>query len=155
MQLYFLRHAEASYDAPSDHDRPLTQRGIDRTQNAARVIKALDIDLMVIYSSPRVRARQTAEIVAEAVGLDVVLKDEVNFNFSISLMERLIAKLDDDSRVLFVGHNPSMSEVVSDLSGADIDMKKGALVRIDRPVPGKHDLKWVIPPGVFDTIVSL
>ena len=156
MKLYFLRHAEASYDAPSDHERPLTKRGLERTANAAKVLKRLDVSPDHIYSSPRVRARETAQIVADKLGLDIEIRDEVNFQFNIPLMHALIRRLPENEDVMFVGHNPSMSEVVSELSGADIEMKKGGLARIDLHSlsPLRGELVWLIAPKVFDALVD-
>lgn len=154
MRLYFLRHAEASYDAASDHDRPLTQRGQDRTQTAANVMKRLGIEPAYIFSSPRVRARDTAQIVADALKMDVDIHEAVNFSFSRAKLHNLIRELDEGDDVMFVGHNPSMSEVVSDLCGADINMKKGGLARIDLDTvtPMRGSLVWLIAPKVFDAL---
>jgi phosphohistidine phosphatase len=157
MKLYFLRHAEASYDAPTDHDRPLTPHGIERTEVAARVMHKLGIAPQHIFSSPRLRAEQTAEIVAKALGEEVEINEEVNFNFSVESVITLLGGLGDDAdEVMFVGHNPSMSEVVSLLTGAELSLKKGGLARVDVSSAASLDgeLVWLIAPKLFDILIK-
>ncbi len=154
MRLYFLRHAEASYNAATDPDRPLTQRGIDRMRVAAEVMQKLDVNPVHIYSSPRVRAVQTAQIVAEALGKTVEVRDSVNFSFNVSAVRALLEGLTERQDVMFVGHNPSMSAVVSQLTGANVSLKKGGLARVDVFTPSLEgcELVWLITPKVFDIL---
>lgn len=155
MKLYFLRHGEAEPGLADDAARRLTEKGIARLDVAAQVMQRLDMNPQVIYSSPRIRAQQTAEIVAEAFGLSVEIRKEVNFSFSVDAVERLIVPLPEDAEVMFVGHEPSMSTTISDLTGADVVMKKGGLARVDivqfaPPLEGQ--LIWLIPPKVFEAL---
>jgi phosphohistidine phosphatase len=157
MRLYLLRHAEAVDHAASDHDRQLTPRGISRTQAAAGVMARLGLRPAHIYSSPRVRARQTAEIVGQALGVAVEIRDEVNFSFSVEAVHSLIQGLDDAAEVMFVGHEPSMSAVLNGLTGAAVVMKKGGLARVDvyTPIAPLHgQLVWLIAPKVFDMLAA-
>ena len=74
MRLYFLRHGLAGDSttwAGADEMRPLTPEGITRMQGSARTIAALELELDEIISSPYIRARQTADIVATELGLPV------------------------------------------------------------------------------------
>ena len=91
MRLLFFRHAEAGYDAPSDFERTLTARGIKRTQTAAQVIKRLGIMPRAIYSSPRIRARETADIIADVLGVRVQIHDGLDFNFEVDVVRELTA----------------------------------------------------------------
>jgi phosphohistidine phosphatase len=155
MRLYFLRHAQAEPGSGmDDHDRQLTADGHRRTATAARVMTALGIAPVHIYSSPRIRSLQTAEIVADALDMPVEVRDEVNFGFDLGGLDRLIENLSDDSEVMFVGHEPSLSMMVHELTGADIDMKKGGLARVD--LYDREDLSgtliWLIAPRVFDVL---
>jgi len=155
MKLYFLRHAEAEDGGEiSDHERRLTPRGIERITTAAEVMARLDIAPLYIYSSPRVRARQTAEITAQALGLAVDVREEVNYDFSVKAVQLLIKSLGDDDDVMFVGHEPSFSQTVGEITGASLEMKKGGLARVDlvsrNPLRGV--LVWLIAPAVFDVL---
>lgn len=155
MRLYFLRHAEAVDIAPDDHNRQLTERGRERTRTAAKVMRLLDIGPEVIFSSPRLRALQTAEIVGEALGIEITVHETLNFGFNADDLAGLIDRYDEDAEILFVGHEPDFSDILTDLTGADLIMKKGGLARVDlshkaRPLTG--ELIWLIAPRVFDAL---
>lgn len=155
MRLYFFRHAEAGYHYPSDFDRELTERGRRRTQTAAEVMVRLGIKPEHIYSSPRIRALQTAEIAAAELGMEVEVDRGIDFGFDLHIVEMLIEPLNEGDEVMFVGHNPSFEAVVSDLTGGDVAMKKGGLARVDvvgyaSPIEGQ--LIWLIAPKVFDAL---
>lgn len=155
MRLYFLRHAEAEQLAPGDFDRRLTARGVRRTKMAAQVLLKLGIKPDHIYSSPRVRALQTAEIVSEALTIPVEIDDGLDFRFDLEVVEELIDDLPLDAEVMFVGHEPGMSEVVEELTGAFVAMKKGGLARVDVDYvaePLRGQLIWLIAPKVFDQL---
>jgi len=154
MRLYFLRHGIAEDLATSDFARELTKRGRRRVATSAKVMKRLGIAPSHIFSSPRLRARQTAEIVAEALDKRVTLTEAVNFSFDLADARRLTRNLSADDDVMFVGHNPDMSLLVSEITGVDVSMKKGGLARIDvigRAVD-EGELVWLIAPKVFDTL---
>jgi len=154
MKLYFIRHGEAQDLAPTDHSRELTERGKERVSKSAQVLKRLGITPKVIYSSPRIRAKQTAEIIAEALGMDVTITEDVNFGFDTSNVKLLIKKSSTSDEVMFVGHNPDMSQIVHKLTGASVAMKKGGLARIDvvNEKAQRGDLVWLIAPKVFDAL---
>ena len=154
MRLYFMRHAiahDADENTP-DEKRELTDKGIANTHQAARVLKALGLKPTHIYSSPLVRAHETAEIVSKALGVEVEVRKEVGPGFSIHAVEVLTRDLGEDTEVLFVGHEPDFSTTISSLSGGRILMKRGGLARIDiislQPLLG--ELVWLIAPKIFE-----
>lgn len=154
MRLYFVRHGIAEDLATSDFARELTKRGRRRVATSANVMKRLGMEPSQIFSSPRLRARQTAEIIAEALGSSVTLSEAVNFGFDRPDVRRLIKDLSADDEVMFVGHNPDMSLLVSEMTGVDASMKKGGLARVDvigRAVD-EGELVWLIAPKVFDAL---
>lgn len=156
MKLYFVRHGEAEDLAPTDHSRELTERGKERVAKSAQVLKRLGITPEAIYSSPRIRAQQTAEIIAEALGLDVTITEEVNFGFNVSYIKPLTKKFNSSDEVMFVGHNPDMSQIVHKMAGASVSMKKGGLARIDvvNHKTRRGELVWLIAPKIFDTLYN-
>lgn len=158
MRLYFLRHGEAEDAASgiSDHERQLTQNGAARLRAAARVIAALNIKPAYLFSSPRVRARQTAEIVAEALGMGVEIREEVNFGFDLDALDRLLDGVSDTEELMFVGHEPTFSAVIRALTGGSVEMKKGGLARVDvtQRDPLRGTLVWLIVPRVFDALAG-
>ena len=154
MRYYFVRHGIAEDMAADDFSRQLTARGRRRVATSASVMKRLNLQPARIFSSPRLRARQTAEIIADTLGLPVNLADEVNFGFDLSDINYLTRDSRIDDEVMFVGHNPDMSDLVHQLTGVDVSMKKGGLARVD--LLGKQarhgELVWLIAPKVFDTL---
>ncbi len=158
MKLYFVRHGIAEDgNGIQDFDRKLTKEGSDQVRIAAKAIVALKIAPAHIYSSPRARARQTADVVAEALGLKVEVREEVNFDFNVQAIEALIADMNDSEDAMFVGHEPSFSETVGELiGGGTVVMKKGGVARVDvysrKPLRGA--LVWMIAPRVFGTFGS-
>lgn len=156
MKLYFVRHGESVDLSPTDHARELTQYGIERTKNAAKVLKRIGINPKFIYSSPRIRSKQTAEIIAEELAMEITLSEAVNFGFDVNHIRELVKDLNSGDEVMFVGHNPDMSQVVHKISGASVSMKKGGFARID-VISAKNlrgELVWLVAPKVFDVLVN-
>jgi len=130
-QLWLLRHGEAEpHGAAADDDRRLTARGEDQSRAAGRALAALEIVFQAVYTSPKVRARDTARLACEALGCEPMEHAPLREGFTAGdALELLHA----DERILVVGHEPDFSQVVHDLTGGSIDMKKGGVagVRLD------------------------
>lgn len=156
MRLYFFRHGnaeDADLASLSDFSRVLTSKGVERTKAAAATLKALDLKLTRLYSSPLVRAQQTAEILAKALDVPVTERDEIGPGFSLEAVAELIADFNDEDAIMFVGHEPDFSTTISRcIGGGDINMKKGSLARVDvltrEPLHGM--LVWLVPAKVFE-----
>jgi len=131
-QLWFLRHGEAEpHDARPDADRRLTARGEEQSRAAGRALAALDISFQAVFSSPRVRALDTARLACEEIGNErILIDDSLSDGFDLDDAVELTAAAGDDKRVLFVGHNPDFEQVVHDLTGGAIDLKKGAIAAV-------------------------
>ena len=136
-----------------DAQRRLTPAGIRRMQRAARVMARLEIRPARVFSSPRVRSRQTADIVAAALGVKVVERQALDYGFSAAALPALLAELPTDADLLCVGHNPYLPMVVQELSGAQVSMKPGGLARLKLYDDARLGiLEWLITPRVFDTL---
>jgi phosphohistidine phosphatase len=125
--LWLLRHAEAE-DAHRrrDAERPLTDQGRAQARAAGAALKALGVPLDACLASPRVRARDTALLACELLGLEVRVAPELAGGpFD---PERVAAGFGE--HVLLVGHNPDVAQAVLDCTGARVRMKKGALAGI-------------------------
>jgi len=155
LELYLLRHAHAgnaSEWAGDDDLRPLSARGRQQARDLGRHLagQAVAIDLLV--SSPRLRARQTAELVAEEIGVAVGLDERLGGSLDV---DDLSIVLDDlgGQRVMLVGHDPDFSELAAQLSGTmRLPLRKGALARIDVSLPlqpGAGVLRWLLPPELY------
>ena len=157
MRLYILRHGIAEDLSSSDFARELTPRGIKRMRRAARVMRRMRVKPAAIFSSPRLRARQTAEIVAAELGMSVTISDRVDFGFDLDDIKALTGDLRANDEVMFVGHNPDMSLVTQELTGCDLSMKKGGLARVDAPggnLDRGGELVWLIAPRAFDAMAA-
>ena len=164
MKLYLLRHAEAypvgHRGCRRDFDRPLTPKGRKTTLEVANGLSALKVELDAIWTSPAIRALQTAELVARRLKLrqQLHLVDELAPG---AVLAELIARLHREVQgkakaVMLVGHEPAMSEVVSRLVRGDaqvaLDFKKAALCRleVEEVVLGKCAvLEWMLPPKLL------
>jgi phosphohistidine phosphatase len=132
-QLWFLRHGEAEpHDARPDAERRLTPRGEDGSRAAGRALAALELTFQLVVCSPRVRALDTARLACEALGAEPVVDEALSGGFGVDEALELAAAAGEDGRVLFVGHNPDLAEIVGDLTGAAIDLKKGGIAGVRR-----------------------
>jgi len=124
--LWLLRHAEAEDGLPDD-ERPLTERGAMHADAAGRALAVLAVHLDTCLSSPKLRAVQTAERACEPLGITVTIEPALSGEpFDV---KDLTAGLGD---VLLVGHDPSFSLLLHDLTGAQARMKKGGLAGISK-----------------------
>src|SRR6476659_10803868 len=133
-QLWLLRHGEAEpHDARPDAERRLTDRGREQARIAGCALAALKVQVHLAFTSPKVRARDTAVLACEALGVEPVDHAALFAGFDVSDARELLGAAGPDQRVLVVGHEPDFSQVVYDLTGARIDFKKGgvAAVRLD------------------------
>ena len=134
-QLWLLRHGEAEpHDAAPDEQRALTERGREQSRSAGRALEALEIEVHLCFTSPKVRARETAELAcAELGGVEPVDEAALAEGFDGQAALDLMRAAGPDQRVLVVGHEPDFSQVVHDLTGARVDFKKGgiAAIRLD------------------------
>jgi phosphohistidine phosphatase len=149
-QLWLLRHGEADpHDAGSDDERRLTARGEDQARSAGRALAAMEIVFQAVYTSPKVRARDTARLACEALGAEAMEHAPLREGFSA---DDALELLHADERILVVGHEPDFSQVVHDLTGARIDMKKGGVagVRMDGT---RGELIVLLRPRELDRIV--
>jgi len=141
MDLYILRHGIAVEPGTpgyaSDADRPLTPEGERKLRQIADAMEALELSFDLILSSPYLRARQTAEMVAEALRArkKLELSDTLTPGGSTKKLVELLNRLDPSpDSVLLVGHEPYLSGLISLLvSGKEtfaVVMKKGGLCKL-------------------------
>ena len=134
-QLWFLRHGEAEpHDARPDDERRLTERGEQQSRAAGRALAVLELTFQLVVTSPKVRALDTAKLACEELRLDEPVRDDaLSSGFDVDGARDLLHAAGPDKRLLLVGHNPDFEQVVNDLTGARVDIRKGgiAAVRID------------------------
>jgi len=157
MELYFLRHGLAGQHGDpqykDDNLRPLTEEGHRKIHLASLGMKSLGLKFDTILSSPYVRARQTAEIVAKTYkikGRAITLTNNLLPPASIKkLLDEIHSSFPKSKCVLFVGHEPHLTKLVSSLLKCNkplaIDFKKGGLCNISLD-QGEATLKWLLTP---------
>jgi phosphohistidine phosphatase len=151
-QLWLLRHGEAvPHDSKPDDDRELTARGERQALAAGEGLARLGVEFAACYTSPKVRARDTARLACKALNIKPEETESLANGFDREAALELLTAHDDDARVLAVGHEPSFSQVVFDLTGGRVDFKKGgvAAVRIER---GGGELLALLRPRELESL---
>ena len=151
-QLWLLRHGEAvPHDSKPDQERELTARGERQALAAGAALARLGLGVAACYTSPKVRARQTAELACQSLGIEPVVEDSIGEGFERDDAIALLRAHGDEARVLVVGHEPDFSQLVYDLTGARVDFKKGgvAAVRAER---GSGELLVLLRPRELESI---
>lgn len=151
-QLWLLRHGEAEpHDAAPDEERRLTPRGVDQSRAAGRALAALELTFQVVFTSPKVRALDTARLACAELGVEPVVHDALHSGFDAGEARVLLEAAGEDRRVLVVGHEPDFSQVIHDLTGARVNLKKGGVagVRIDG---GHGELVALLRPRELDRL---
>jgi phosphohistidine phosphatase len=123
--IWFLRHGEAE-DTEPDFDRSLTKKGERQARDAGAALAVLGVEIEVCLTSPKVRARETARLACEPLGVGVTIDERLTGGRFDPL--DVTAGLDD---VLLVGHEPDFSDAIAQLTGGSVDVKKGGLAAID------------------------
>ena len=133
--LLLLRHAKSSWadGAVTDHDRPLNKRGLAAAPRMGGLLAEQDLVPQAIVSSTACRAVSTAERAAEAAGYDGPITTEAAlYHASPEAILRVLASTPDAcERLLLVGHNPGLEELVLHLTGAYERLPTGALAHVE------------------------
>jgi phosphohistidine phosphatase len=165
MELLLVRHAIAvERGDPAfelDDDRPLTPEGIHKFRLAARGLKVVAPKLDRIVSSPLVRARQTAEILREAVAphRKIEFCEHLVPSGELEALVQYLGGL-GSGPVALVGHEPHLSSFTSFLlagknGAAFVEYKKGGASLMTfphEPAAGSGTLEWLIQPGALRDI---
>lgn len=158
MIIYFLRHANAGdpkVDPVKDAKRPIDKLGIEQSHDVGRALAALDVTVDVIISSPLRRATQTAAVVSNELGHEekIILDDALRPEAGFEQFKELLRRHSRRDSIMVVGHNPSMTEFLNKLliTGGmqhPIELKKGAVAKVEKERRSNAVLRWVFPPKV-------
>ena len=124
--IWLLRHGDAEQGSP-DAERPLTDKGRRQARAAGAALKELGVKIEACLTSPKKRAADTAALACEPLAIEPQEKPELAGGRFDPL--ELAAGTGQD--VLLVGHEPDFSDAVRELTGGDVDIKKGGLAAID------------------------
>jgi phosphohistidine phosphatase len=159
LSLYLVRHAiaaERGEEYPDDNLRPLTPKGIAKFRKAVEGLGRLDLSIDRILTSPLVRARQTADILAGGLSdsPQVVETDALCPGARFELLLQAIAPCGHCQAIALVGHEPGIGETAARLVGASdaLAFGKGAVCRIDferLPNEGPGRLRWFMTQKIL------
>jgi phosphohistidine phosphatase len=168
-----LRHGYAGNrlsDPMKDTKRQLTVSGKKEVVEIAKSLKKLGVKFNVIFSSPLARAFQTAKIIAEEYKLteQIEQSEDLKPNGSKDSLYNKLSKLNIDSVILIVGHEPYLSSMINDIISSNNDadrnynknnnniiLKKAGLsrIKITSTVPKlKGELRWLLTPRILKKI---
>ena len=170
IRLYFVRHGIAvDHDSKGplpDGARALTGEGRERFRRAAKAFARLGEPLDALFTSPLVRAVQTAEILADALGrTEVAVLKQLEPGVPPAELFAEVAKLVKDGQgVALVGHDPQLSAAVAAAAGlaphdaVGLDFRKGSIIRIDvkglpKPLPSQP--RWWMRPKRRELVKGL
>ncbi|HEY1237151.1 MAG TPA: histidine phosphatase family protein [Solirubrobacterales bacterium] len=125
--IWLLRHGDAEDgEGKPDAERDLTEKGERQSVAAGRALKELGVELDVCLTSPKVRAKRTAELACEA--LDCPLEEDDRLaGGDFDPLEVAAGR----GEVMLVGHEPDFSTAVALVTGSRVKMKKGGIAAID------------------------
>lgn len=134
IDLWLLRHGQAeAHGLKPDAARELTDAGREQSRAAGRALAALGVGFDLVYASPKVRAWDTAVLACEAFGIEPTLHEPLAYGVDV----REARALAGAGRILLVGHDPYLSQIVYDATGARVRMAKGGVAGIRSAAPGE------------------
>ena len=136
--LFLMRHAKSSWRDPGidDHERALVGKGRRAVDQMVSLLQADGIHFDFVLSSTATRAVETANLLIEGLSF----KGPLELSRRLYLAEpsaylEVLAELEDSvDCALVIGHNPGISELVSRLTGQEVDMPTAALAHIELPI---------------------
>lgn len=136
--LLLLRHGKSSWSDASlaDHDRPLKKRGIEAAKRMGQLLTELNLVPEHIWTSSAARATATVQLVVEATKYagEVEVEPKLYQAGPVSFLATVSQTSDQVDRVLVVGHNPGMEELLADLIGHFETFPTAALARVELPI---------------------
>jgi phosphohistidine phosphatase len=153
-QIWLLRHGDAeAHGVRDDAERRLTEQGEAQARAAGAALAALGLEFSAVLTSPRVRAVETARLACEALGGEPAVHEPLTGGFERAEALELLAGHDADARLLLVGHEPDFSQLVHDLTGGRVDVKKGGVagLRVGR---GAGELLVLLRPRELERLAA-
>ncbi len=163
MEIYLVRHG-AAYTKEEDPERHLNDDGLNQCHLTGKALRRLDIMFDIIVSSPKARARQTAEIIAEEVGysrkeikITETLQPTTDPKDTISFLNDLT----DTRRVLLAGHLPLLGNLAPALlnksSAFSFYFETGTvcLIEVQHPISHAGDFQWFLAPENIELLARI
>jgi phosphohistidine phosphatase len=143
--LLLMRHAKSSWKQVglADHERPLNKRGKGDAPRMGNLLWEKDLVPELILCSAALRARRTAEIVAEASGYDgdISYLDYLYGGEPSDFLHALHSYADEEAIVLVVGHNPDLRDLLETLTDEWERLPTAAIAHLSLPIDRWGDLR--------------
>ena len=165
IELYLVRHAIAAERGPKypdDRLRPLTPEGVKRFREGVQGLAAFDVAIDLVLTSPLVRARETATLLASGLkpkpGIEPI-EALAPGGRHVAVIEAIKSHGKRNRRLALVGHEPDLGELAARLLGArgNVEFKKGAvcLIDVDSATPGgPGTLRWFLTPRALRALAQ-
>lgn len=155
MNLILFRHGQAEEFGThmNDSERELTAKGRDRLRRGADGLKFMlrDCSAIKIWSSPLIRACQTAQIIADVLNIEKIEKVDFLATGDICAFQQKILELPYGASLIAVGHDPYLGQWSKEICGVSLSFRKGAAAAIDvnSTDPFTGELCWFAQPKVL------
>ena len=153
MKIYLVQHGEAAAKEV-DPERPLTEQGMTDVQRVARALKHAGVEIKRVIHSGKLRAKQTAEILAAEIApmLQLETSDLINPNDDPGAFDIRTASGSVDT--LVVGHLPFMAKLVSQLVAGDdnhmlVSYQPGSVVCLESTEKDNWQINWMVRPELL------
>ncbi|MCS6824273.1 MAG: histidine phosphatase family protein [Cytophagaceae bacterium] len=160
--LIFMRHAKSDWSMPGqkDFDRDLNSRGNTDAPKMGRKLFEMNVKPDAIYSSPALRAKRTAEYVAEQLKYDpekIIFVEDI-YDASTRTLLMVVHSLNDEyHNVMLFGHNPSLTylaeaitkEAIGNIPTAGAVCMEFQIHSWKEVGEGNGNLKWFIYPKML------
>lgn len=158
MDIYLVRHGEyvdlGSKTLEQDSQNRLSEQGIAKLQRQAKTLAAWRLPVEQIVTSLFVRSKQTAEILADGIG--VPIDEHVALTrtfFNVAGLTQILQEYADTKHLMLVGHESDLSTVAGAvIGGGKLDLARGGIIRIalDTIDPPQGTLIWLLSPDVMN-----
>lgn len=152
MRLFLMQHGLAT-SKDEDPDRPLTEEGRAEVERVSRAAAAAGVEIRAIHHSGKLRARQTAEILAGRLQPERLgERSDIGPTDDPGIAAAELAERSDP--IALVGHLPYMSRITSLLVAGDpetgiVAFRNAALVCLERGEEGEWRLRWILHPDLL------
>jgi phosphohistidine phosphatase len=152
MEIYLVQHAEAKSEE-EDPQRPLNEKGREHAQQVAALAKGLGVQVHQIRHSGKTRARQTAEIMGEALVPPAGVVEAPGLG-PVDPVDEEAAQIDNLTEpVMLVGHLPFMERIVGHMTAGDADLPvvnfhNAGIVCLRKRDEGGWQVSWIVTPQV-------
>ena len=153
MKLYLVQHAKAVSEQ-ADTQRPLTEEGRRDVRKVAAFIKPLNLSIDYLWHSPKLRAMQTAEVLAKAITIKntSTAREGLAPNDDVSAIQDEILAMGED--VMIVGHLPFLSKLASLLlvgseSADTVAFKNAGVVCLTSLENNQWQIEWIVIPQLI------